>query len=274
MSVRQTPQRQRLVARPGRALRRAARFVHRHAQSVPRRTRKGLGIFFALAAAFFVFYAFWLRDSAIVRVEHVTISGITIKDQGPLRAALTQAALRMTVLHVRTDALVRAAAPWHTVRSIEASATVPHNLHLRVIEYQPAAVAVGPDRRPVAITADGSLLGGFPVDRPLPVLVLAEPPQPPRLRAPDAQALVMILDQTPPQLGPRLTQLAQSPDRGVVVSLARAPDIVFGDGTDTAIKWQAALRVLADPASFGARYVDVSLPQRPVAGGFGPPSSG
>jgi hypothetical protein len=40
----------------------------------------------------------------------------------------------------------------------------------------------------------------------------------------------------------------------------------FGDATRPHAKWLSLARVLADPSSAGAAYVDVRLPERPAAG--------
>ncbi len=45
-----------------------------------------------------------------------------------------------------------------------------------------------------------------------------------------------------------------------------ALQIYFGDASRAHAKWMAAARVLADPSSQGAWYVDVRLPERPAAG--------
>ena len=56
--------------------------------------------------------------------------------------------------------------------------------------------------------------------------------------------------------------------KGVVVPLENGPSVVFGDGSRVRAKWAAAVRVLADPDAAGAEYVDVRIPERPVAGGL------
>jgi hypothetical protein len=43
---------------------------------------------------------------------------------------------------------------------------------------------------------------------------------------------------------------------------------VFGSRARLAEKWAAAARVVSDPKAAGAAYVDVRIPERPVAGPF------
>jgi cell division protein FtsQ len=67
----------------------------------------------------------------------------------------------------------------------------------------------------------------------------------------------------------RIQRLWSGP-RGLTLDLKDGPDLVFGSGTDAHRKWAAALRVLADPSSQGATYLDLRVPERVAAGGLGP----
>ena len=73
----------------------------------------------------------------------------------------------------------------------------------------------------------------------------------------------------PPELRDRIARL-WSGDRGLTVDLRNGPDLVFGSGSDAPRKWLAAVRVLADPSSAGATYLDLRVPERVAAGGLGP----
>ena len=52
------------------------------------------------------------------------------------------------------------------------------------------------------------------------------------------------------------------------MELRDGPELIFGEATRVRAKWVAATRVLADPDSQGATYIDVRLPGRPAAGGL------
>ena len=58
-------------------------------------------------------YRFWARDSSLVSVEHVTVTGVTADDAKRVRSALAATARTMTTLHVREDRLTR---PWPASR--------------------------------------------------------------------------------------------------------------------------------------------------------------
>ncbi|MDQ3608473.1 MAG: hypothetical protein M3459_06190, partial [Actinomycetota bacterium] len=63
-------------------------------------------------------------------------------------------------------------------------------------------------------------------------------------------------------------------ERGWAVALRDGPVVHLGSADRLDAKWAAASAVLADPASRGAVYLDVRLPERPTAGGLAPlPSS-
>ena len=73
----------------------------------------------------------------------------------------------------------------------------------------------------------------------------------------------------PAELRGRIERLWSGP-RGLTLDLRNGPDLVFGSGADAARKWTAAVRVLADPSSAGATYLDLRVPERVAAGGLGP----
>ncbi len=53
---------------------------------------------------------------------------------------------------------------------------------------------------------------------------------------------------------------------GLTVAMRTGLLLYFGDATRPHAKWLSAARVLADPSSAGATYVDVRAPERPAAG--------
>ena len=55
--------------------------------------------------------------------------------------------------------------------------------------------------------------------------------------------------------------------------IRHGPAIILGDGSRLRAKWIAAARVLGDPGAKGARYVDVRVPERAVAGGLTQPQA-
>jgi cell division protein FtsQ len=239
----------------------------RAAVSLRPRTRRRLLAALAACVVLGAFYMLWFRDSGLVKVRHVSVSGLTASDTGGLRRALADAAGGMTTLHLDHGRLDRVAALYPVVERLELSPDFPHTLRIHVVERRAAAIAVsGHSRVPVA--ADGSLLRGLPVHGALPVVKLPGPATGERLNDHAALVAVRVTGAAPRELLPRLRAVKREPGRGIVIPMRRGPDLIFGSTSRLAAKWAAVARVLAAPASRGANYIDVRLPERPAGGGL------
>ncbi|MGH2944551.1 MAG: hypothetical protein ACRDLN_17450, partial [Solirubrobacteraceae bacterium] len=58
--------------------------------------------------------------------------------------------------------------------------------------------------------------------------------------------------------------------RGLAATMRSGPKLYFGGGARLDAKWVAAAEVLEHRTSRGAAYVDLRVPERPVAGGLQP----
>jgi cell division protein FtsQ len=211
-----------------------------------------------------------LRDSSVVAVKHVQIEGATGQDAEHLRAALTSAARDMTTLHVREGELKTVAEPYPTVASISVSAKLPNTLRIKVKSRTPvAAIVAGGTRQ--AVAADGVILRGVKPGA-VPIVHMDGLPTGGRVKGGRALRAIRILGAAPEPLRPKISELTFTSD-GIVVKLDEGPDLRFGDASRPHAKWLAAARVLADPSSKGATYIDVALPERAAAGGLENPST-
>ncbi|HEY6779504.1 MAG TPA: FtsQ-type POTRA domain-containing protein [Thermoleophilaceae bacterium] len=221
----------------------------------------------ALSLVVLATYHFWFRDSSLVRVEQVRVSGATSADAGRLRATLTSVARSMTTLDVDRAALEQAVVGYPVVRGLEISADFPHTLRIRVLEHVPAAIAlVGDSRVPVA--GDGTVLRGVAAGGSLPTLH-AKGIAGNRLADPVALRAAQIAGAAPVALRRRLEDVTRDTERGLVAHLRDGPELVFGGARRVRAKWIAVARVLADGEAQGATYIDVRLPSRPAVGGLG-----
>jgi cell division protein FtsQ len=245
------------------------RVLPRAALALPPPVRRGLAVALAAATVLALGYFFWFRDSTLVAVEDVEVTGLTTKDARRIRAALTAAAHDMTTLHVREDRLRLAVSGYPVVASVRATPDFPHGLRIRVIEDRPVAKLVIRGGASLAVSADGTVLRGLRVDRSLPALRAGSPPRGERVSEVRAARAVRAVAAAPGPLRRRIERLGEERGRGLVAKLRRGPEVVLGGGARLEAKWAAAARVLADPAARGASYVDVRLPGRPVAGGLG-----
>jgi cell division septal protein FtsQ len=208
----------------------------------------------------------WLRDSALVRVEHVTVVGASGPEAPRVRAALGDAARDMTTLHVRLRALRDAVRSFPTVRDLRVDRDLPHGLKV-VILGRPVVAALSSAGARVAVAADGTLLRGSPVPRNVPAVRIAAPPAGARLSDPRAERALALVVAAPKAMRAHVAR-AFLGDQGLEADLRDGPAVIVGDGRRLRAKWVAAARVLGDPAARGARYVDVRVPERAVAGGL------
>jgi cell division protein FtsQ len=205
----------------------------------------------------------WLRDSALVRVKEVEITGVGGRQAGDIRSALTTAAREMTTLHVREDALRDAVASYPVVRDVRADGDFPRRLRIAVDAYVPIA-AMDLGGRSVAIAPDGTVLDGAPT-KGLAVIAAGGSAAGTKITGTDATRLVALLAGAPAPLRDRAQRALRGP-HGLALDMRDGPRLDFGDLSRMDAKWLAAAAVLADEDARGATYVDLRLPERPVAG--------
>jgi cell division protein FtsQ len=207
----------------------------------------------------------WLRDSSLVAVSRVTITGATGSDAGAIRSALRSAARNMTTLDVQMAQLRTAVAPFPEVRRLRVRTAFPHRMMIAVIEERPVAlVEIG--NRQVPVASDGTILRAVSVTASLPTIPLSVLPVGRRLSEGRAGEAVALLAAAPYQLLPKISQVTFVTGHGLVAQLRGGPSLYFGNAGRLAAKWNAATAVLADTGSAGAAYIDVSDPGRPAAG--------
>jgi cell division protein FtsQ len=210
----------------------------------------------------------WLRDSSLVAVREVTVTGVSGPDAGRVREALADAARDMTTLHVRKGELRTAVDPYPAVLGVETDATIPHGLRIVVHERNPVGTVVAGDQR-VPVAADGTLMRTTPGSG-LPEISAKALPGGSHASEPDVKRAIEVLAAAPPALRARVRRVYVGP-RGWTLPLRNGPTLYFGGSERLAAKWAATATVLADPTSNGATYLDVRLPERPAAGGLEPP---
>lgn len=226
-----------------------------------RRRLLALAFFLGLLLATFMI----VRESSLVAVRDVEIRGASGREADRIRAALEGAARDMTTLHVDRDALRTAVAPYPSVKDVVVTADFPHGMRIEVLQHVPVAV-VGVDGRDVPVAADGTLLRGTSV-KGLPVVPLRTPPAGERIGSGVTARVVALLGDAPAVLRERIENVYVG-GRGLTMRLDSGTVLYFGTTERGVAKWAATARVLADPSSKGATYLDVRLPERPAAGGL------
>jgi cell division protein FtsQ len=217
-----------------------------------------------ILAAILVGLFFWVRQSSLVAVRRVTITGISGPDAAQIRTALAQAALGMSTIDVDARRLHEAVAPYSVVHALALASHFPHGLTITVTEQIPVATVVAGGQR-VTVAADGMLLRAHRSTTSLPTITVPSLAGAGRVTG-VAREEVGLLAAAPYPLIPRIASAAVIAGSGLTVTLRSGPMIVFGGDGQLAAKWRSAVAVLASPGSAGASYIDVTSPSRPAAG--------
>jgi len=232
----------------------------------PRLRRRAVALAVA-SLVFAAFYMLWLRDSPLVAVKEVRVTGISGESAGEVRAALERAAKDSTTLHVDRAAIEEVAESFPVVQSVVITPDFPNSMSIRVIEHRPAAL-LQLGARKVAVAGDGSVLTGLTVKGALPTIEIEGGVPARQLEPGPVLDAARVAGGAPPAITARLEKIERERGRGVVVHVKDGPELVFGDAGRIAAKWAAAVRVLADKDAAGAEYIDVRIPERPAAGGL------
>ncbi len=247
---------------------------------MPLRRPANLRLIAAFAAGAVVLAVSWfaLRDSGLVAVRDVEVTGASGPQAQAVRNALATAGRDMTTLHLRTDVLDAAVAPYAAVKRVTAETDFPHRLRVNVIAHVPVASIVTPQGA-VPVAADGTVLRGTTADA-VPALKLRLPPAGDRVTDRRTRTTIALVARAPVPLRPKLATAFLGP-RGLTVQLAAGPSVHFGSSRRMTAKWASLTAVLASPASKGATSIDVRVPEHPAASGLeqeatqrGQPSSG
>ena len=242
------------------AFERAPRF-----SAMPRLRRPSLTVVVSLlvATAFLLGGWVWLRDSSLVAVENVTVTGASGLGAPAVRSSLTGAAQQMTTLNVDRSALNAAVARFPLVTGISVKTSFPHGMTIVVHERRPVAALVGPGGT-LAVAADGVILTGTPSSN-LPVIPVRSLVRGKRVADGATASEVNLIALAPQRLRGEVTEVTTR-DQGLVATLRGGLLLRFGDSNRLAAKWVAAERVLQDPQAAGAGYIDLSIPERPASG--------
>lgn len=207
----------------------------------------------------------WLRGSSLVAVRDVRISGVRGAQAAQIEGLLKSAARRMTTMDFSVGALRAAVSGFPVVEDVRASTSFPHGAQIEVMERLPVAILSAAGQR-TAVAADGTALGPQLAYGSLPALSGSFLPVPgQRVADPGVRAQLAVLGAAPLLLR-RHVERVFSGAEGLTVQMRNGLLVYFGDASRPHAKWLSLARVLSDPGSAGARYVDVRVPERPAAG--------
>jgi cell division protein FtsQ len=230
----------------------------------PRRLRRTL-VIAGVAAVLLAAAWYWGRDLSLWSVNNVRVTGATGQDAAQIETALQGAARGMTTLHVRAGDLRDAVGRFAIVKGLRVHTSFPHGLRIEVVENVPVA-ALEASGRPVPVAADGTLLRDRPIDG-LPLVPAHAVPTGDRVTDAQAAGAIALAGAVPASARALITRVRSGGHDGLRADLQGGFRIEFGPPTRLHAKWASALRVMADARAEGATYLDVRVPERPVAGG-------
>ncbi|WP_157260824.1 cell division protein FtsQ/DivIB [Patulibacter minatonensis] len=246
----------------------AALRTSRPTWSIPRGTgpaasrRLGLLVAIGILGTIAIVYLA-LRLTPLSTVQRVTVVGAQGPDAAKIRHEIEQAALGQSTLGFGEGAVHRAVAGTSSITGLTIHTNFPHAVQVEV--HQRLAVAAVEDGgKRVAVATDGKLLPDWEVGK-LPLIRGG--------RTADGKVVggallaATVLSKAPPEL---LAHVARV-DSGTVVRIANGPALLFRDTERVAAKWAAAVAVLSDRGTAGATWIDLRVPEQPVAGKGAPP---
>jgi len=234
---------------------------------VPRRVRSlhTVALLLVIAAVGWLGWT-WYRSSSFVKVEHVTVTGVSGPDVVQIRRALTTAALGMTTLNMNISQLQQAVSGYAYVQALTVTRHGAHSVGIAVSEEIPVAL-VEIDGSGEVVGANGALLPNTTIPHgALPTVPTDAAPAANRITEKSASAAIRVLAAAPYSLLSHIASATTSSTHGVVLQLRSGPQLYFGPASDLRAKWTATTAVLQDKGSAGAGYIDVTDPQRPAAG--------
>jgi cell division septal protein FtsQ len=204
------------------------------------------------------------RQTGIFALQRIEVEGAT-----PAVAAQVRAALRpyvgRSLVRFDSGSAARRLTTVAAVAGTKFDRAFPHTLRVRVRTERPVAVLrQGADAWLVSSTA--RVLR--PLARPYPHLPRIWLPRSAdvavnaTLGGPGARGVAALAPLRPLRIGADVRQV-QAGDGELTLVLASGMELRLGDSGDLHLKLEVAKELL--PITTGARYVDVSVPERPVA---------
>ena len=194
----------------------------------------------------------WYRSSSFVKVEHVTVAGLSGPDVPQIREALTSSAMGMTTLDMNIAKLESAVQRYPYVQSLTVTGHGAHDISINVTEQVPVAlVNIGGNQQ--VVDADGRLLPDTTITHgALPLVPISAPPAGTTITEAGPRAAIAVLAAAPYALLAHIENATSTSAHGVIVQLRHGPQLYFGPSSQLHQKWQAAVAVLQDRDSAGA----------------------
>jgi hypothetical protein len=252
-------------------------------ETPPRRTREDLAprplagrwVGRLLLAATAIAAGYWLLSGPVGGYSGAEVRGYDRQDLPELRAAVEGAVADGTILAVPQSEVRDATADFPWVGDVVVHRAWPRGLIVDVIPARPAAVAVPRTGRPMLVAPSGAVMGPAPKAARLPRLMVAGPALEAGADLPEGSRTVFAFTRAvDPDVAARLRSMRV--ERGEIVGkLVAGPQLMAGPPerlTAKAAALSAVVHYLSPEDQRAASYIDLSVPERPAAGGAPAPT--
>lgn len=238
------------------------------ALSLSRMRRRDAALLAVLFAALSAVAWLSVRNSSLMEVRTVKVVGLSGHYDRAAREAVVAETMAMTTMNLDEDRLAQTAGRFVDVADVRVDPDYPHGVTVFLRVRRPvAAVKIG--ARIYAVSGSGLVLDSARGLGALPNFNADGAVIEGRLSDRRALEAVAVLGAAPDVLL-RQVKTIKRERKGLVLVLSKGVRLLFGNGSQAAAKWRAAVAVLAASGTQGAAYLDLRVPQRPALGGLGP----
>lgn len=208
-----------------------------------------------------------VRNTPLVEVREVAVTGLSQDYDQNAREAVIDAARGMTTLNFSSDRITEAAAEFADVSGVEVTRHLPHGVSIDVQIRRPVLLA-RVSGKTVLLAQNGEVMEARYAKAGLPKLDVTGRVVDGRLAGGKGLSAVKVLGAAPQALMTKVKSIRFG-KLGVVVGMDGGLDLYFGSAKSAARKWQDAATVLASGKASGAAYLDLRVPGRVAIGGLG-----
>lgn len=230
----------------------------------------------ALAAA--ASGAWWVATGPLMTVAHVDVAGYDRPDQARIVRAVQLASAGADALHLPAARIEQAlaGAPW--VAGVEVRRDLPRGLVVRITTATPGAVAVSDNGERYVVSRTGRVLATEPAgaSSQMPEIRVARARVGDWLTTGGGRAALTVAIAMSPDVASRVRDLRVA-DGVLSGRLTDGVEVRFGQPIELRQKARALDAILASPLASAdlaeAKYIDLTVPARPIMGGVTRPTT-
>lgn len=208
-----------------------------------------------------------VRDTPLVEVREVAVTGLSQDYDQAAREAVIDEARNMTTLNFSTDRIEETLAEFADVAQVDVTRHIPHGVSIDVQIRRPVLLA-RVSGKTVLLAQTGEVMDARYLKSGVPKLDVTGRVVDGRLAGGKGLSAVKVLGAAPQALMAKVKNIRFG-KLGIVVGMEGGLDLYFGSAKGAASKWKDAATVLASGKASGAAYLDLRVPGRVAIGGLG-----